>query len=64
MKSVAIAIPLVGLVLGLAGPASATVSKGHILQSKYDVPLVQQQSTCKEGEVWNEETKKCEKKEG
>lgn len=63
-KNAAIVVPLFGLVLGLAVPAGAVVSKSHILQMKNDVPIVQQQSTCKEGETWNEETQKCEKKEG
>ncbi|MHA1164843.1 MAG: hypothetical protein ACTSP0_04585 [Alphaproteobacteria bacterium] len=62
MKNAAMALPVLGLILGFASPAGATVSKSLILQSKGHVSIVKQQSTCKEGEMWDEKEKKCMKK--
>ena len=60
MKNVAMALPVLGLILGFASPAGAAVSKSPILQSN---EIVQQQDTCKKDEVWDEKEKKCMKKE-
>ena len=62
MKKAAIALPVLGLILGFASPTGATVSKSATLQTKGNVNLVQQQSTCKTDEVWDEKEKKCLKK--
>lgn len=57
MKSTALALMAAGLILVFAAPVIATGWKGH-------APLVNQQETCKDGEVWDEAMKKCVKKEG
>ena len=62
MQKAAMALPVLGLLLGFTSPVGATISKSLILQSKGDVSIVQQQSTCKEGEMWDEKEKKCIKK--
>ncbi len=55
MKSTALALMACGLFLVFAAPVVATGWKGS-------APLVNQQDTCKDGEVWDEATKKCVKK--
>lgn len=62
MKTAALSLPLFALLLGLAVPASAADRSG-VSVSK-DTATVSQQDTCKEDEVWDDETKKCVKKEG
>jgi len=61
MKATVLALPVLGLVFGFAGPAGAWQSDRL---SVTEATVVSQQSTCKEGEEWNEDTKKCVKKEG
>lgn len=63
MKNTIAALPILGLVLGFAGPAGATSMKSLILQSGGATSIVQQQETCKEGEIWDETEQKCKKKE-
>jgi len=63
MKNAATALPVLILILGFAGPAGATAIKSLTLQSAGSMDIVQQQSTCREGEVWDETEKKCKKKE-
>jgi hypothetical protein len=62
MKNAAMVLPVLGLILGIASPVGATVSKSLILQSNGNMNIVQQQDTCKEGEMWDEKEKKCVKK--
>lgn len=62
MKKAAMALPVLGLILGYMSPVGAMVSKSMILQSKGSVNIVQQQSTCKQDEKWDEKEKKCLKK--
>jgi len=62
MKNAAMALPVLGLILGFASPVGATVSESLILQSNGNMNIVQQQDTCKEGEIWDEKEKKCVKK--
>ncbi len=62
MKNAAMALPVLGLILGFTSPVGATVSKSLILQAKGNLEIVQQQDTCKEGEIWDEKEKKCVKK--
>lgn len=61
MKTTITALPALALVLGFMTPASAAPQQGLAL-TKGSPAVVSQQSTCKEGETWNEDTKKCEKK--
>lgn len=61
MKATVLALPVLGLVLGFAIPAGASQADRT---SASDAAVFSQQSTCKEGEEWNDESKKCEKKEG
>jgi hypothetical protein len=51
-------------VFGFVAPAGAVASKSLVSVATIDSSVIYQQDKCKEGEKWNEETKKCEKKEG
>lgn len=57
MKLTLLALMACGLILVFAAPVIATGWKGN-------APLVNQQETCKNAEIWDEAMKKCAKKEG
>ena len=64
MKLIALLLPVAGLTFGLTVPVGAAGSKDAGLMAAANAPVVYQQETCKEGEVWDETKKKCVKKEG
>lgn len=57
----ALALPILGLALAVSSPASAATLDGATAKS---TAVVAQQTKCKEGEKWDENMKKCVKKEG
>ena len=57
----ALALPILGLVLGFTSPVSAATMDGIALKG---TAVVGQQTKCKEGEMWDENQKKCVKKQG
>lgn len=63
MKTLALTLPVLGI-FALATPASAVSPASLAPGAMSGSIVVSQQDTCKEGEQWNEDTKKCEKKEG
>ena len=62
MKTTVLTLPALALIFGFAAPVSA--SSDSVAVSNGKTAIVNQQSTCKEGEERNDDTKKCEKKEG
>ena len=58
----ALALPILGLVLGFTSPVSAATPDGIAL--KGTAVVAGQQTKCKEGEMWDENQKKCVKKQG
>ena len=55
----ALALPVLGLAIGLAGPVSAAALNG--ISFSGSAVVAEQQTTCKEGEVWDETKQKCVK---
>lgn len=55
----ALALPVLGLVIGLASPVSAAVLNGPALSGS--AVVADQQTKCKEGEVWDQNQQKCVK---
>jgi len=64
MSKLTLTLSIAGFILGAAGPMSgmAQATDGRMLRPQATV--ISAQEDCKEGETWNEETKKCEVKEG
>jgi len=55
----ALALPILGLALGLTTPVNAAALNGVVTDSA--AQIVDQQTKCKEGEKWDEKLKKCVK---
>jgi len=64
MKATALALPVMSLAFAFAAPVSAKSPTGLSLEATGAAVVINQQNTCKDGEVWDETEKKCVKKEG
>jgi hypothetical protein len=64
MSKLTLTLAVAGYILGAAGPLSgiAQATDGRMLTPQATV--ISAQEDCKEGETWNEETQKCDVKEG
>jgi len=56
MRTLTLVLSLAGFALGAASGAFAAVTSNHVSASG----IVYAQEDCKDGEKWNDETKKCE----
>ena len=54
-----LALPVLGLALGLSGPVNAATPGGIVPGSA--TQIVDQETKCPTGEVWDEDEKKCVK---
>lgn len=62
MTKLTMTLALAGYVLGAAAPF--TVANAATQSAVTPTAIVAAQEDCKEGETWNEETQKCEVKDG